>query len=98
MKTNKFIEWYGWCGMIAIILAYVLVSFSIIEAINIWYQILNGLGALGIVLVSFYKKKEETPSEVSLLGVLRWGYRSAGVSPALARSSSQSWDRRLPKA
>ena len=56
MKDNKFIEWYGWCGMIAIILAYVLVSFYIIEVSNIWYQILNGAGALGIVLVSFYKK------------------------------------------
>jgi multidrug transporter EmrE-like cation transporter len=56
MKDNKFIEWYGWCGMILIILAYVLVSFYVIEVSNVWYQILNGVGALGIVLVSFYKK------------------------------------------
>jgi len=42
--------------MIAIIAAYALVSFSVISATNIWFQILNGVGALGIVLVSFHKK------------------------------------------
>jgi len=53
---KKIIEWYGWFGMIAIIAAYALVSFSVISATNIWFQILNGVGALGIVLVSFHKK------------------------------------------
>ncbi len=54
MKT--FIEWFGWYGTVAIILAYVLVSFSLLPATNIWYQILNGTGALGIVTDAFYKK------------------------------------------
>lgn len=51
-----FIEIFGWYGTIAIVIAYALVSFSIIEPSNIWYQILNGTGALGIVAISFYKK------------------------------------------
>ena len=55
MKT-KLIEAYGWYGTFAIVLAYILVSFSMINATNVWYQILNGTGALGIVIVSFHHK------------------------------------------
>jgi len=55
MKT-KLIELFGWYGTVAIVLAYILVSFSVLNATNIWYQILNGTGALGIVLVSFHKR------------------------------------------
>ncbi|MEI6553468.1 MAG: hypothetical protein WCO09_02770, partial [bacterium] len=47
---------YGWLGMILILIAYALVSFSMVGAHDLWYQILNGVGALGIVLVSFQKK------------------------------------------
>lgn len=56
MDKSKLIEIFGWYGTVAIVLAYALVSFSILEPTNIWYQILNGTGALGIVVVSFYKK------------------------------------------
>jgi len=42
--------------MIAIVLAYALVSFSFLSVNSIWYQILNGTGAIGIVVVSLYKK------------------------------------------
>lgn len=56
MKRNIIIEIIGWCGTIAIVLAYVLSSFSVFSSNNIFYQILNGTGALGIVLVSFRKK------------------------------------------
>ena len=53
---NKIIEACGWYGTVAIVLAYIIVSFSVIDATNIWYQILNGTGALGIVAVSFHHK------------------------------------------
>lgn len=56
MDKNKLIDIFGWYGTVAIILAYALVSFSVFEPTNIWYQILNGTGALGIVFVSFHKK------------------------------------------
>ncbi len=55
-STKKIIELFGWYGTIAIILAYILVSFSIISVTNIWYQLLNGTGALGIIFDAFYKK------------------------------------------
>jgi len=53
---KKLIELYGWYGMAAIVLAYALASFSVIEATGLTFQILNATGALGIVLVSFSKK------------------------------------------
>lgn len=53
---KNFIEIFGWYGTIAIVLAYALVSFSILQPTNIAYQLLNGTGALGIVAVSFYKR------------------------------------------
>lgn len=53
---GKLVELYGWYGMAAIVLAYALVSFSVIEASGLTFQILNGTGALGIALVSFQKK------------------------------------------
>ena len=53
---QKFIELFGWYGMIAIVLAYALVSFSVLQPTDLIYQLLNGTGALGIVLVSFHKR------------------------------------------
>lgn len=53
---KNFIEAFGWYGAGAIVLAYALVSFSLLEPISIYYQLLNVTGALGIVTVSFYKK------------------------------------------
>ncbi len=54
MKT--FINIYGWYGVVAIVSAYFLLSFSIVDSTNIWYQILNATGAFGIVIASLYKK------------------------------------------
>ena len=53
---KKLIELYGWYGMAAIVLAYALASFSVIEATSLTFQILNATGAFGIVLVSISKK------------------------------------------
>ena|SRR3989344_3153583 len=56
-KSKKmFVEVYGWYGTIAIVLAYILVSFSILQPADIRYQLLNATGALGVVLISFYKQ------------------------------------------
>ena len=54
--NKKIIEVFGWYGTCAIFLAYVLVSFSLISSLSIWYQLLNLTGALGILIISFYKK------------------------------------------
>ena len=53
---KKFTELFGWYGTIAIVTAYALVSFSVLQPTGIIYQLLNGTGALGVVLVSFHKR------------------------------------------
>lgn len=42
--------------MFAIILAYAFVSFDVIKAESIIYQLLNFTGAIGIVIISLVKK------------------------------------------
>ncbi len=46
----------GWYGVIAIVVAYALVSFGLVQSNSLWYQLLNLTGAVGIVIVSFQKK------------------------------------------
>ncbi|MFA5987892.1 MAG: hypothetical protein WC797_04575 [Candidatus Paceibacterota bacterium] len=53
---KKFIEGFGWYGTVAIVLAYALVSFDVLIPTNLTYQLLNGTGALGIVIVSLHKR------------------------------------------
>lgn len=50
------VELFGWYGAVAIVLSYALVSFSYLEPTSMVYQLLNVTGALGIGVVSFYKK------------------------------------------
>lgn len=50
-----FVEIYGWYGAAAIVVAYALVSFNVVDPSSVVFQSLNATGALGIVLVSLYK-------------------------------------------
>jgi hypothetical protein len=57
MKLNRTLtEVLGWYGVIAIVGAYALLSFEIIDAKSLTYQVLNATGALGIVLDSWNQK------------------------------------------
>lgn len=47
-------EIMGWYGAGAIVLAYALVSFELLSPLSLWYQILNGTGAIGIVIDSIW--------------------------------------------
>lgn len=49
---DKIIEIFGWYGTVAILGAYALLSFGVIEAGSATYQLLNLTGALGIVAIS----------------------------------------------
>ena len=53
---DVFTEIIGWYGTIAIVGAYAAVSFSVLSPGSLVYQILNGTGAIGIVLVSLRKR------------------------------------------
>ena len=50
------IEIIGWLGMTLILIAYWLISSKRLEAKSIFYQMLNFLGAVGIVINGFYHK------------------------------------------
>ncbi len=63
---NKVISLFGWYGLIAIVLAYTLVSLSILEATDLTYQILNGTGAIGIVLQT-YTKRDYQPMILNII-------------------------------
>ncbi len=46
----------GWCGALMILAAYILVSFEVLSVKSAPYQVLNIIGALGIIVISFYKR------------------------------------------
>ena len=49
-------SFFGWYGMIAILIAFTGVSFNVIQAHSFAYQILNLTGALGLTWNCFNKK------------------------------------------
>jgi len=53
---RKIIEIFGWYGAVAILGAYTLASFEILEPTSLIFQLLNVTGAFGIVIVSLYKR------------------------------------------
>lgn len=57
-KINKHMwaEAAGWYGTVAIVLAYVLVSFNAVPAGGAVYQLLNLTGAAGIIVIAAVKK------------------------------------------
>lgn len=65
-KKNLSIEIFGWYGMIAILLAYGLISLQFLGADNVWYQSLNLTGALGVASVAYYKKAGQ-PAVLNLI-------------------------------
>ncbi len=53
-------EILGWYGVLAILLAYVLVTISAIDVHGILYQLLNLTGALGILVVATAKHVKQS--------------------------------------
>lgn len=57
MITKKLLaEIAGWYGILAILAAYVLVSFTLISSDSLLFQLLNLTGAIGVMIISTYKK------------------------------------------
>jgi hypothetical protein len=54
--SDAVISAVGWYGMMAVLTAYTLVTFGIITASGVWYQLLNLTGALGLCVLSYNKK------------------------------------------
>ena len=62
---HKAENYFGWYGELAILLAYLLVSFNVIESKSLGYQLLNLTGALGIV-VEALSKKDAQPAVLNI--------------------------------
>ncbi len=54
--SERLTEILGWLGVTAIVAAYAMASLQVIEVTNIWYPILNILGAAGIVIDAWSDK------------------------------------------
>jgi hypothetical protein len=63
---HKAENYFGWYGVLAILLAYLLVSFSVLTSKSLGYQLLNLSGALGII-VEAYTKKDKQPVELNII-------------------------------
>jgi predicted membrane metal-binding protein len=53
---HKAENYFGWYGVLAILLAYLLLSFNVIVSKSLSYQFLNLTGALGIIVEAMSKK------------------------------------------
>lgn len=60
MNRRFLAEIAGWYGIIAILLAYMLVSFKLVPADGYIYQLLNLTGALGVIIISIVKRLQQT--------------------------------------
>jgi len=56
----------GWYGVLAILLAYILLSFKLISSQGVIYQLLNLTGALGIV-VEALSKRDAQPAALNIV-------------------------------
>jgi len=59
-KKNIKAEIAGWYGTVAILLAYILVSFELITANGAVFQLLNLTGAVGIIIIAAYKNVKQS--------------------------------------
>ncbi len=53
---NNLINFLGWYGLVTVILAYAMISFSFVTPHNLVYQLLNFTGSIGITIETYYKK------------------------------------------
>lgn len=66
---EKLIELFGWYGAVAVVTAYALMSFQMIDPYALSYQLLNVTGSLGILTVSLYKRAYQ-PAALNFVWVL----------------------------
>lgn len=63
---KRFYEIIGWYGAIALLVGYALISFSVIKADGLWYQLISVSGCAGIAGVSLSKKTYQ-PAALNLI-------------------------------
>lgn len=67
--SSIFIEVAGWYGALAVIAAYILIQFSFFQTDNLYYQLLNLTGSIGIIADTI-RKKDYQPFIINLIWLL----------------------------
>lgn len=47
---EKITEFLGWYGIVAILVAYILISVGYFNSESLWYQLFNFTGAIGVIV------------------------------------------------
>lgn len=55
VKQGRLAEFCGWYGMLALIVAYFLVSFGVIDGEGLIFQLINLTGGIGLLIVAASK-------------------------------------------
>ena len=58
-RTDRFIQWFGWYGTAAILVAFTLASFDLLEFESLAAASLNATGCLGVALASQRRKAHQ---------------------------------------
>jgi hypothetical protein len=66
MKLKSEVSLIGWYGVLAILLAYALVTFSVVNPHNYPYQLLNLTGAISLVIEA-YSKRDYQPATLNVV-------------------------------
>jgi hypothetical protein len=75
---HRIAEIYAWVGLVAILAAYTLASFSYLEPTSIWYFMLNLFGAIGLSIDAYLDKNYQPVvlnvvwALVALIGIVRF--------------------------
>ena len=66
---KKAVNYIGWYGVLAILLAYLLLSLSVLTSKQLSYQLLNLTGAIAIIIEA-WSKKDRQPVALNLVWAL----------------------------
>jgi len=69
MKQKILDETIGWVGISLIVLAYALISFNVLLSTSLLYQVMNIVGSIGVIYISF-KKKTYQPGILNIAWVI----------------------------
>ena len=69
MNKNIIFEVIGWYGAMAILSAYILLSFDFVVSNSLVFQLLNLTGAFGLVFISV-KKKNYQPAFLNIIWII----------------------------
>jgi len=70
IQNNPAAEIAGWYGTAAILVAYALVSFSVISSDTIVFQFLNLTGSLGLFMIALVKKVYQSVTINLIWGII----------------------------